>query len=378
MSLRVLFVNARPDALENPGGDTVQVRETRAALEAVGVSIYEVGATKVRDLPDFDLAHVFNLQMTDSAAAIFAALKPLARPVVFSPIYWDLLPTWFDSALETAPHWRFAARILGREPARRLYVSWQRRKEPKSALWQQRRALLLEAAAVLPNSRAEAELLGSTFALPGAFADACDVVPNGVDRRLYEQEPAPSPWFAERYGIRDFVLQVGTISPVKNQLALIEALTDVPVPLVIIGHTPKAMTAYAAECRRRAEARGNVVFIDHLPSGELPGIYALAAVHALPSWRETPGLVSLEAAACGCRIVTTSEGSTKEYFGEGAWYCHPSNVASIRRAVTSALASPKSPAMRQRVLERFTWSEAGRATLAAYARVAPRPSARPA
>jgi glycosyltransferase involved in cell wall biosynthesis len=196
-----------------------------------------------------------------------------------------------------------------------------------------------------------------------------DVVPNGIDADLYEAPPAPSQWFLERYGIRDFVVQVGTISPVKNQLRLIEALFAMPVPIVIVGHTPAAMTDYARQCRERAAERGRVVFIDHLPAAELPGIYALAAVHALPSWRETPGLVSLEAAACGCRIVSTSIGSAPEYFGSHAWYCSPDSVPSIRRAVERALEAPRSDALRQSVLSQFTWRRAGEATLASYRRV---------
>jgi glycosyltransferase involved in cell wall biosynthesis len=205
--------------------------------------------------------------------------------------------------------------------------------------------------------------------MPRAFAAKVDIVPNGIDPRAFEASPTHSRWFLDRYGVRDFVLQVGTISPVKNQLRLIEALFDIPVPIVIVGHTPAAMTDYASQCRQRAAARGNVIFVQHLPQAELPGIYALAAVHALPSWRETPGLVSLEAAACGCRIVSTSVGSSREYFGDHAWYCEPDNVASIRHAVSCALNAPASETLRHAVLSRFTWRQAGQATLTSYQRL---------
>ncbi|NJN99630.1 MAG: glycosyltransferase [Anaerolineales bacterium] len=170
----------------------------------------------------------------------------------------------------------------------------------------------------------------------------------------------------EKYGLRDFVLEVGVISPVKNQLGLIEALYDLPVPLVFIGQPVAAMPEYAEMCRQRGAQRGNVIFIDRMPHEELPGIYALAAVHALPSWRETPGLASLEAAAAGCRIVTTSIGSTYDYFGDHAWYCYPDDYPSMRRAVEAALQTPPSPTLRQHVLNQFTWQRAGEATLRSY------------
>jgi glycosyltransferase involved in cell wall biosynthesis len=228
---------------------------------------------------------------------------------------------------------------------------------------------LQQANRVLPNSDAEARLLGRTFSMRDGLGEKTDIVSNGIDATLYVNDPAPSRAFLERYGVRDFVLQVGTISPVKNQLRLIEALFDVPVPLVFVGHTPSFATSYAHECRVRANARGNVHFVDHVAPGELPGIYALAAVHVLPSWRETPGLVSLEAAACGCRIVTTRVGSAHEYFGDLAWYCDPADVRSIRSAAVAALKTPASDALRRHVLANFTWRRAGEATLSSYSRL---------
>ncbi len=325
-------------------------------------------------LPPFDLAHVFNLQMPDTAAEVFGAVA--GRPVAFSPIYWDTYAFWFEAASESRPLWRWAARLLGKERARAKYIAWQRSKEPRNASWRLQRSLLEQAGRVLPNSAVEGELLRDIFALPASFRDRIDVIPNAIDTAAYGERPAPSAAFLAQHGLRDFVMQTGTISPVKNQLGLIEALFDLPVPIVFVGHTPEAMQPYAERCRARARERGNVLFIDHLPASELPGIYALAAVHVLPSWRETPGLVSLEAAACGARIVSTSIGSAQEYFGEIAWYCHPSDTASIRRAVEAALAAPPTDALRRRVIDTFTWQRTAEATLASYerllGRVAPR------
>jgi glycosyltransferase involved in cell wall biosynthesis len=162
------------------------------------------------------------------------------------------------------------------------------------------------------------------------------------------------------------VLEVGAISPVKNQLGVIEALYNLPVPLVFIGQPAAAMPEYAEMCKARGAERGNVIFIDRIPHEELPGIYALAAVHVLPSWRETPGLASLEAAAAGCRVVTTSIGSTYDYFGDLAWYCYPDDLISIRTAVESALQTSQTTALREHVLTEFTWQRAAEATLASY------------
>ncbi|MBK7308934.1 MAG: glycosyltransferase [Chitinophagaceae bacterium] len=56
------------------------------------------------------------------------------------------------------------------------------------------------------------------------------------------------------------------------------------------------------------EAAGNIVFAGRLTQTALANYYARARVHVLPSWFETCGLSSLEAAAMGCNIVITARG----------------------------------------------------------------------
>jgi glycosyltransferase involved in cell wall biosynthesis len=366
--MRVVLINSREDAEQNPGGDTVQAFKTKSALEALGVEVEQARPEAADNLPECDLAHIFNIQMPATAWEVFQAVQKTGKPVVLSPIFWEVYGLWYELAAAERALWRGATRLLGRRLTRRIYIAWQERKAPASREWQLQREMLLRSVRLLPNSQSEAAQLERMFALRGASAGKVDVVPNGIDPALYQTPPEPSQAFWKQYALRDFVLQVGTINPVKNQLGLIEALYDLPLPLVIIGHTMSAYRNYAQECRALGARRGNTVFIDHLPYEQLPGIYALAAVHALPSWRETPGLVSLEAAAAGCRIVSTSIGSARDYFGEMAHYCDPYNRRSIRAAVEAALCSPSAPALRQHVLSHYTWDHAAQATLSAYKR----------
>ena len=364
--MRVVLINGREDSLRNPGGDTVQLDKTKAALENLGVETLSRHLDELENLPSCDVAHLFNIQMPDTAWIAFKTLQGKGIPTVLSPIYWDLLAYWYDMAIKERKRWRMLASRFGKPVVRRLYTNWQRLKYPAKTLWRLRRRLLQQAQRILPNSQSEADLLKWEFVLHGDFQRRVDVVPNGIDTDLYRHLPAPSQAFFQKYGVRDFVLEVGMIYPVKNQLGLIDAAFDLPVSLVFLGQIHPAFQAYGEACKARGEQRGQVIFIDRLPHDELPGIYALAAVHALPSWRETPGLVSLEAAAAGCRVVTTSIGSAKDYFGEMAWYCEPDDLSSIRKAVECALQSPASPGLRQRVMEEFNWQRAGEATLAAY------------
>ncbi|MBC5810090.1 MAG: glycosyltransferase, partial [Candidatus Eremiobacteraeota bacterium] len=103
---------------------------------------------------------------------------------------------------------------------------------------------------------------------------------------------------------------------------------------------------------------------------ELFTLMSRAAVHAHPSWLESPGLSSLEAAACGMQIVTGDRGSECEYFRSYAHYADPADPDSIRAALGAALAAGRRPlgdALEKR-LRSFTWRQHAEATLDAYGR----------
>src|SRR5262249_29032659 len=124
---------------------------------------------------------------------------------------------------------------------------------------------------------------------------------------------------------------------------------------------------YFKECKKVAEgAKGKVLFIDHMPQDGLKSAYGAAKVHALPSWRETPGLASLEAGLAGCNIVVTKRGSTEEYFGDLAYYCEPDDSQTIRSAVIKAYEMPRNCQLAEQILEKFTWEKAAAETLIAY------------
>ena len=94
--------------------------------------------------------------------------------------------------------------------------------------------------------------------------------------------------------------------------------------------------------------------------------YRKAKVHVLPSWHETCGLSSLEAAAMGCNIVITEKGFTREYFGDDAFYCEPGDPESIFNAVENAAQSECHTELQQKILHHYTWQQAAASTLIAY------------
>ena len=151
----------------------------------------------------------------------------------------------------------------------------------------------------------------------------------------------------------------------KNQLSLARACAELGQPLVLIGGVRDA--GYLDACLRAG--RGGVQHLGALEHGStlLHSAYQACSLHVLASEFETPGLASLEAAALGARVVSTSRGSAREYLGDAAYYVEPDSVESIRAGIESALRDGGAVgALRRRVLERFTWRHAAEASLAVY------------
>jgi glycosyltransferase involved in cell wall biosynthesis len=374
--MRVLMVNS-PAALKFRGGDLVQMRQTARALRAFGVTVAE-SFDREPAAAGFDLAHVFNLRTVDVVPDQVYHLKKAGLPVVLSPIYLDpAVPLWATQVTVS---------IFGgnRPPEEidRLLGEFQRRElkaqlpdgtvlaadapnRPTPGYDVAQREALRQVDCLLPNSLLEMDHLVRTLRIPPPpFA----VVPYGVDALTF-LDPDPEP-FVRKYGLRDFVLQAGRIEPSKNQLLHAHALRDAGLQLVLAGGC--LQPNYVAWCKKYGPK--DLVLLPHLEPAELAGAYAAARVHVLPSWIETCGLVTLEAALAGCSVVASNAGCELEYLENLASYCDPADVGSIRAAVTSAWQSHKANAgrrleLKRRILHEFTWENAAAATFRAYSRV---------
>ena len=214
---------------------------------------------------------------------------------------------------------------------------------------------------ILPNTSDEAALITGGY---GAPAGKVTVIPNGVDERFADADPA---LFRKTYGIDRFILNVGHTGHVrKNVLALIRALDHIDHPAVIIGRIVR--TPYGEACLREAEKNKNIFVIDSLDhdSEMLASAYAACEVFALPSLFETPGIAALEAGLAGAKVVITPHGGTKEYFGSMAEYVDPLSVESIRDGIVRALEKKQDDCLRAHIRKEFLWPRVAEKTAAAY------------
>ena len=366
--MRVLMLS-RNDVFDVPGGDTIQMMQTKKSLEKLGVEIQTDTLRNKLEFKGFDIIHIFNWEQLDPFLNTQEWVPDKDPPITLSTIFWFHTGHWFDQAVATRRGWETLAKGFSAARSRKIYEDWQLAKFRWGSQGRTLHRSISVPARLLPNSKIEISHLESVLGLRGKLEPRCSVVPNGVVRELYDPLPSPNQAFLEQYRIKEFVIQVGRIQAAKNQIGLMDALFDLSIPIVFIGQPSPYEPEYVQRCSDIAKKRGNVYFLGPKSAEDLAGIYALASVHVLPSWRETPGLVSLEAAAAGCRVVSTSIGSAREYLGNDACYCDPKDRDSIRRAVLDALNSPPSSQLRIRVLEQYTWEAAARTTLEVYRQV---------
>ncbi|GHF77969.1 glycosyl transferase [Amycolatopsis bartoniae] len=159
-----------------------------------------------------------------------------------------------------------------------------------------------------------------------------------------------------------FVLAVGTIEPRKGIDVLLDAMTEVDVPLVLVGQP-----GWGGVDPRRDGV--DVRVLGRLSDARLAGVLRRASVLAVPSLAEGFGLPLLEAMAAGVPVVHSDAPALVEVAG-GAGMCVPRGDAkALAAALREVLSSPVSAlvtAGRARAAE-FSWRRAAEAVWTIHA-----------
>lgn len=365
--MKVLF-QSRTTLFSVPGGDTVQILNTAAALRKKGCFV-DVSTELEPDVSGYDLIHIFNLMRPQEVYLQARNAKKYRKPVALSTIYG--LYTEFEKKARGGLL-GFCANRLGNyqieymKVLSRAILNLEINKGTIMCLKKGYLVLQKEICRMvdvyLPNSDSEMRRVAQDMGLE-QFHHV--VVPNAVDEDKFNYDTAAITTDAFKY--KDCILSVARIEGRKSQLNLILAVNDLPYTLVIIGKPGPNSVKYYKECRKNAGR--NVVFLGHVDHDSLPQFYRVARVHALISWMETPGLSSLEAGAMGCNLVITDKGDTRDYFRDYAFYCEPDSIVSIRSALKKAFETPVNPALAQHILRNYTWEKTAEKTLEGYTQV---------
>jgi len=336
--MRVLL-NIHQTAFQNPGGGEIVVLKHYEHLRKLGadVELFDQWKTKIKL---FDVVHCFGSLET----RFWKEVKAQGVKLVVTPIIWPEL------------NWK---KRIGKRVARIARHVWKHPRNPFKHFTDFHVPDLL-----LPNSDAEAQRIMDCFGVPRS---KIRVIPNGVDSRFLNSNPSI---FHDRFGLNDFVLVVGRIAPVKNQLTFLKAMRGTGLQVVIIGSPLSKASEYYRRCREVATEE--TFFIERIEhdSDLLSSAYAAAGVLAVPSIFETCGIAALEAGLTGARIAITKNGGTKDYFGNLVTYLDPTSEEDIRSAILTALSKPHNgDELREHICQNFLWEKVIRSTLQVYLEV---------
>ncbi|MGC4028205.1 MAG: glycosyltransferase family 4 protein [Steroidobacteraceae bacterium] len=363
--MKVLF-QSRSTLFSVPGGDTVQLMKTAESLRKLGVLV-DISTDLKPCLDGYDLVHLFNLMRPQEVYVQAENAKRQGKRVALSTIYG--LYTEYEQKARPGLA-GFVSRHLSPWQVERLKVMARivangevgRGSLLVATLGYQRLCSRVAdlADVFLPNSSSEMSRVHADFS--PSRQKPFVVVPNAVDEVVFDPCRVTVPESLRRF--EGCVLSAARIEGRKCQLELVRAVRDLDTELVLIGKPAPNHLRYYEAIKREASER--VHFVGQVDHAELARYYAVAKVHALVSWMETPGLSSLEAGVMGCNLVITEKGDTRDYFGDDAYYCDPESVSSIRTVLQAALAAPRNPELQARIRSEYTWSKAAEMTLKGY------------
>lgn len=244
--------------------------------------------------------------------------------------------------------------------------------DARKSPWEKPRLALRRAARVLAVSRFTARLVEEV----GVAAERIEIVHPGCDTELFRPLEPRSDFRQKLLGAdakQHVILSVGNLVPRKGHDMVICGLPRIVsrfpgVRYLIVGDGPHRVALESLALAKGV--RDHVVFAGRISGEELPEIYALADVFAMPSRQrldasdvEGFGLVFLEAASCGKPVVGGRSGGIEDAVVDGATglLVDPESPEGIADALAQILADPAQASRlgeqgRARVVKEFTWS----------------------
>ena len=358
MRILVSISTYTPDITRPLGGSERQAWGVAKALAKRGHQVELVNI--LRQSPDwskdFDIVYLVN---ASGAKGPYLHIEYIAHekgiPVVVSPVYWPVneLQKDIEETLKLNDQ-EAIAQALGFNS----YLEDSKRFLADADWW-------------APNAESEMEQVVKFLEGVKTRAPLTNytVIPNAVD---VEDEILPTlendmefPEELRKKLKPRFILEAARIEVRKNQLRLVKAMDNIwkddpDLQLILVGSVSKPYL----EVLKPYIMGKNVLISPAQPPSVVLQLMKRAQAHALPSWLETPGLSSLEAAGLGKPIVVGDRGSVREYFQDapGVFYCDPMNVDSIEDAIRRVLAFGPAPSLGQMVRTRYSYSRAAELT----------------
>ena len=301
----------------------------------------EVQSTPQPDPRGFDFVHFFGMAQPHQTLAQIKAVRTLSPdiPLFLTPFFSNLADaTWCGQTvtkiftLQPVEDWeKQLAEISGgkspsRDDVRPTQNAFFERRSATSVI---QRNILAMADQICPFSGAEQLEIERYF----GRSFPASPIPCGVDEALIRASSRDA--FTKRYGAKDFILMIGPIEPIRNQLTALYALRGGSTQIVIIGEHVNG--DYASLCRKVAPR--NTLFLNRLPDDMLASAFKAARVLLVPGWAEPENSSAIQAMLSGCSLALTDRIGDRAGLAGCAHFFSPENVPAMKGAISQAMIS---------------------------------------
>lgn len=201
----------------------------------------------------------------------------------------------------------------------------------------------------------------------------------GEEFKKLNEENAHLKNVKKKYNLpNNFILYVGDVTWNKNVPRLVKAVSEISVPLVMVGKAlvskefdkTNIWNSDLVEVNKLAQSNKNIIRLGFIPTADLVALYNLATVFVFPSVYEGFGLPIVEAMQSGCPVIISREGCMPEV-GDGAVeYFDAFNTDSLENTISKVLQSKKmQKELSQKGLEqakKFSWKITAEKTIESY------------
>jgi len=168
------------------------------------------------------------------------------------------------------------------------------------------------------------------------------LTPNAVDESFYPRSAEEVTAVLQKYGIKQpYLFYVGNACLHKNLWRLMQAFevlakTETGLTLVLGGRRDFNYERLQSQFAGLARAK-KIILPGFIDDTDLPALYSGASLYVNPSMYEGFGIQTLEAFACGCRVVCSNSTSLPEVGGDLADYFEPKNIEDMAKVIKESL-----------------------------------------
>ena len=293
--MKVLFNFDYPFSFAH-GGAQIQVTQTKAGLNAIGVDVeylrwWDAGQKG-------DIIHHFGIPPVSMILLARQKKIPLISTALFT-----------DTCNRSMP------RLLAQAAVVRSILALPFGNSVKNQLtWQ----AIVESECTIVGLNAEKRVLQVVFGVP---QERIQILPIGCEDEFLEAAPSP------RTG--DYLISFGTITARKRPVELAQMAVRVGVPMLFLGKPYSESDPCWLEFQKIVKENPSIQHMGHLDDRkELISLMQKARGFVLYSIYENWCIAADEASACGLPLLVPSQNWSRERFGDTVSYFPGSNFAA--------------------------------------------------